>query len=604
MREINDYAANVTPVKTIKELQVATVSGVNKLKAKAATAGTDDTRADKSMVDLTAQSWEFLDHATVGIVLYEYSLDYGWFQRNCNKTYLQLTERANQNLQGLPLRQIFSKAENVAIEQKLSDCRDQQQAVSLNFEIKTASISRYLRCDGAPVPKVPGGPDQVVVTVIDISSERNVQRQLVAQSMIDELTGLNNRLFFTDKVEASAKRDSRNYAVLLVDLDRFQYVNETLGHVAGDELLISAARRLLSCLPAGVTMARLSSDEFGILIEDIKSIDDALYLAERIHGAMKQPFWLSGQDIFVSSSIGISVSERAGEHPEDMLRDADFAMHSAKKLGRGYTQVYQSDVHTKAKSLFRLETDLRRAIERNELLLMYQPIVRLNDKRVTSFEALMRWNKPGGMVPPNDFIPVAEDTGLIVPMGRWAIKTAATQAAEWRQTLGEAAQGLRIAINISAVQLARDDVIGALRESFEETGLDGSYLTMELTESSLVNNPKQAHDLLNEMKALNLQLALDDFGTGYSSLSYLTSFPIDIVKIDRSFISKMLSNDQDYQIVVAILSLARNLGKRVVAEGIELSEHLDELHDLGCDYGQGYLFAKPLIAAEAGKLII
>jgi diguanylate cyclase (GGDEF)-like protein len=583
---------------------VATASRVSKLSKQAAVARTEDVRPARPALDLSLQSWQLLDHVTVGLVLYEYSLDYGWFQRNCNKTYLELAERANDNLQGLPLRQIFPKDRVDAIEQKLSDCRDQQQPVMLTFEIKTKSIARFLRCDGLPVPKVPGGPDQVLVTVVDVSSERSVQRQLVAQSMIDELTGLHNRLYFTDKVESCAKKDNAPFAVLLVDLDRFQYVNETLGHVAGDELLISAARRLLTCLRTGDTFARLSSDEFGILIENVESIDDAMHVSERIHRAMMQPFQLSGQDVFVSSSIGISLSEKINEHPEDILRDADFAMHSAKKAGRGCTQVYQSDVHSKAQSLFRLETDLRRALERDELSLVYQPIVRLTDKRVTSFEALMRWNKPGGMVPPNDFIPVAEDTGLIVPMGRWAIKTAATQAALWRQQCGDAAKGLRIAINISAVQLARDDVIGALRESFEETGLDGSYLTMELTESSLVNNPKQARDLLNEMKALNLQLALDDFGTGYSSLSYLTSFPIDIVKIDRSFVSKMLCNEQDYQIVVAILTLARNLGKRVVAEGIELTEHLDELRELGCDYGQGYLFAKPLSAADAGKLIV
>jgi diguanylate cyclase (GGDEF)-like protein len=583
---------------------VVTVSNVAKLSKQASAASNADVRSAASAIDFSMQSWQLLDHITAGLVLYEYSLDYGWFQRNCNKTYLEMIDRSQENLQGLPLRQLFSKDRVDAIEQKLSDCRDRQQPVVLQVEINTNAIARHLRCDALPVPKAPGKADQILVTVIDISSERRALRQLEAQSILDELTGLHNRLYFTDKVEDCATSGKSAFAVLLVDLDRFQYVNETLGHVAGDELLISAARRLLTCLRAGDTFARLSSDEFGILIENVSSIDDALLVSERIHRAMMEPFKLSGQDIFVSTSVGISVSENSNTRHEDILRDADFAMHSAKKSGRGCTQVYQSEVHTKAQSLFRMETDLRRALERDELSLMYQPIVRLTDRRVTSFEALMRWNKPGGMVPPNDFIPVAEDTGLIVPMGRWAIKTAATQAALWRQQLGDAAQGLRIAINISAVQLARDDVIGALRESFEETGLDGSYLTMELTESSLVNNPKQARDLLNAMKALNLQLALDDFGTGYSSLSYLTSFPIDIVKIDRSFVTKMLSNEQDYQIVVAILTLARNLGKRVVAEGIELTEHLDELRDLGCDYGQGYFFAKPLSAADAGKLII
>jgi diguanylate cyclase (GGDEF)-like protein len=549
-------------------------------------------------------NWQLFDHIAVGVVLYEYSLDYGWFLRSCNKAYLKLIDRVGDNLQGLPVRQLFDKRNVGKVAKKLSECRDLQQPVFQNFEASNQRLPLHLHCEGIPMPKTASGADQVMVTVVDISSEHRAQKQLVSQSLMDELTGLNNRNYFTDKIEVFSQEASSPFAILLVDLDRFQYVNETLGHTAGDELLISAARRLLSCLRSADILARLSSDEFGILIQNVTSLTDATLVAERIHRAMMKPFNLSDQDIFVSTSIGISVSEKGNVQAEDMLRDAEFAMHSAKRAGRSCTQIYQSDDHSKAKLLFRLESDLRRALERDELSLVYQPIIRLTDRRVTSFEALMRWNKPDTMVPPSEFIPVAEETGLIVPMGRWAIKTAATQAAYWRQHMGEAAQGLRIAINVSAVQLARDDIIGALRESFEETGLDGSYLTMELTESSLVNNPKQALDLLHEMKALNLQLALDDFGTGYSSLSYLTSFPIDIVKIDRSFITKMLSNEQDYQIVVAILSLARNLGKRVVAEGIELTEHLEELRELGCDYGQGYFFSKPLSAADAGKLIV
>jgi diguanylate cyclase (GGDEF)-like protein len=547
---------------------------------------------------------QLMDHLTVGVVHYEYSLDYGWFQRSCNETYLKMLNREGENMQGLPVRQLFAKPLVDEIEKKLSDCRDQRMIICSHYELKKETISSHLRFDFHPMPKTATGADQVVATIYDVTSERNTEKQLISRGLTDELTGLHNRMYFTDRIDDNVRNANAPFAILLIDIDRFQYVNETLGHTAGDELLITVARRLLTCLRGKDILARLSSDEFGILIEEVASLEDAKHVSERIHRAMMKPFKLSGQDIFVSTSIGITVSDMENQSPDDMLRDADFAMHHAKKSGRSCTQVYQTEQHSKAKSLFQMESDLRRALERDELSLMYQPIVRLTDSRVTSFEALMRWNKSGTMIPPNDFIPVAEDTGLIVPMGRWAIKTAATQAAVWRSALGEAAQGLRIAINLSAVQLARDDVIGALRESFEETGLDGSYLTMELTESSLMNNPQQARDLLQEMKALNLNLALDDFGTGYSSLSYLTSFPIDIVKIDRSFITKMLSNEQDYQIVLAILTLARNLGKRVVAEGIELTTHLEELRDMGCDYGQGYFFAKPLMPAEAGKLIV
>jgi diguanylate cyclase (GGDEF)-like protein len=561
-------------------------------------------RLAASNANMLLKHTELMNHLTAGVVHYEYSLDYGWFQRSCNETYLKMINREGENLQGLPVRQIFAKRLVAEIEKKLSDCRDQKILIHQFHELKKDGISRHLRVDASPMPKTPEGADQVAVTVYDVTSERNTEKQLISQGLTDELTGLHNRMYFTDRVDDCAKKTKESFAILLIDIDRFQYVNETLGHTAGDELLITVARRLLTCMRGKDILARLSSDEFGILIQDVVSMEDAKQVAERIHRAMMKPFKLSGQDVFVSTSIGITVSDTENQSPDDMLRDADFAMHHAKRSGRSCTQVYQTEQHSKAKSLFQMESDLRRALERDELSLMYQPIVRLTDNRVTSFEALMRWNNSGTMIPPNDFIPVAEDTGLIVPMGRWAIKTAATQAAIWRNTLGDAAKGLRIAINVSAVQLARDDVIGALRESFEETGLDGSYLTMELTESSLVNNPQQARDLLKEMKALNLHLALDDFGTGYSSLSYLTSFPIDIVKIDRSFITKMLSNEQDYQIVLAILTLARNLGKRVVAEGIELTTHLEELRIMGCDYGQGYLFSRPLQADDAGKLIV
>jgi diguanylate cyclase (GGDEF)-like protein len=555
--------------------------------------------------DIPPSNWQMLNYVSVGIVLFEYSCDYGWFVRNCNKSYLEMIDQVGNNIQGLPVRQLYSRRHIEAIEKTLSDCRDQQETMVQNFDDSQKILTHHYRCEATPVARSESGTDSVIVTVIDVSAERNIQKQLSTKAQMDELTGLHNRTFFTDQIDACAKNVNAAFSILLIDIDRFQYVNETLGHTAGDELLITVARRLLTCLRGSDILARLSSDEFGILIQNVTSVDDAMLVSERIHRAMMKPFQLSGQDIFVSTSIGITISDVGNHLPDDMLRDADFAMHSAKKSGRSCTQVYQTEQHSKAKTLFQMESDLRRALERDELSLMYQPIVRLTDNRITSFEALMRWNKSdGAAIPPGDFIPVAEDTGLIVPMGRWAIKTAATQAAQWRKTMGDAALGLRIAINVSAVQLARDDVIGALRESFEETGLDGSYLTMELTESSLVNNPQQARDLLNEMKALNLHLALDDFGTGYSSLSYLTSFPIDIVKIDRSFIVKMLSNEQDYQIVLAILTLARNLGKRVVAEGIELTTHLEELRDMGCDYGQGYLFSRPLSAIDAGKLII
>jgi diguanylate cyclase (GGDEF)-like protein len=554
--------------------------------------------------ELLLQHWKIFDNLTVGIALYEYSPDYGWFLRNCNSTYKKQIQKADENLQGLPIRQIFERKEAESVAKSLHYCMDCSIPASRYYDIQADSIMRTLRCDGLPVANNNSDVKQVLITTVDVTNERSVEKQLANKGMMDELTGLQARMYFNDCIEQRTLNSDSSFAVLLVDLDRFQFVNETLGHIAGDELLISAARRLLSCIRQGDTLARLASDEFGILVNNIESIDDAMQISERVHRAMMKPFNISGQEVFVTASIGISVFEKGSENSEDVLRDADFAMHRAKKAGRSCTQVYQSDLHSKAKSLFRLEADLRRAIERDELSLVYQPIVRLADNRVTSFEALMRWNKAGQNIPPVDFIPLAEDSGLIVPMGRWALKTASLQAAQWRAAYGENAQNMRIAINVSAVQLSRDDILSAFRESFEETGLDGSYLTLELTESSLVNNPAQALETLRQLKSLNLQLALDDFGTGYSSLSYLTSFPIDVVKIDRSFITKMLSNDQDYQIVLAILTLARNLGKRVVAEGIELTEHVDELRDMGCDYGQGYLFAKPLSAEEAGKRLL
>ncbi|HLP41872.1 MAG TPA: EAL domain-containing protein, partial [Fibrobacteria bacterium] len=444
-------------------------------------------------------------------------------------------------------------------------------------------------------------------TVFDITERKRMQEQLVRGALYDTLTGLPNRTLATEllgrALERARRKSGSYFAAMVLDLDRFKMVNDSMGHAQGDRLLVALSRRMAAFLPPDTTLARLGGDEFLVLTDEIRDPGPATSLADRIQEALSLPFDLEGSEVYAAASIGIVLGSGQYAGAEDVLRDADTAMHRAKRGGKGRHEVFESSMHAKAVHLLTLETDLRKAIERNEFRLHYQPIVSLKDGALTGFEALIRWKHPRlGMVSPMDFIPLAEDTGLIVPIGAWVLKEACRQLAEWRGRM-PGGRGLSMSINISGKQLDTLDLAGQVETILLEAGLEPACLKLEVTESAIMENPEMAATILERLKQIGFRLSLDDFGTGFSSLSYLHRFPFHILKIDRSFISKIEGGDKDAEIVRVINSLARNLGMDVVAEGIETQGQWNLLQKLDCGFGQGYFFSKPLEDEAAGRLI-
>ena len=396
---------------------------------------------------------------------------------------------------------------------------------------------------------------------------------------------------------------SPQFAVLYLDLDRFKSINDSLGHQVGDELLIATARRLERCLRPGDTLARLGGDEFTVLLDDVRSEADATGVAERIHQEVAAPLEMAGVEVFTSVSVGIALSGAGYESPEDMLRDADTAMYRAKAGGRAGHQVFDGDMHQRAVSSLKLETDLRRALERREIVPYYQPIVDLDTGAVVGFEALARWRHPtSGMLLPDLFIPVAEETGLVGEIGAWMLAEACRQVRDW-QTRYPLWSALGISVNVSGRQLSHGGVVGDVERTLGATGLDPACLTLEITESALVHSLSAGAGVIERLHAMSVGLHLDDFGTGYSSLAYLHSFPVQALKIDRSFVNRMNQASPQSAIVKAIVSLAHDLGMEVVAEGVETRAQLEALRALRCRRGQGFLFSKPVPADQAERLL-
>jgi diguanylate cyclase (GGDEF)-like protein/PAS domain S-box-containing protein len=443
----------------------------------------------------------------------------------------------------------------------------------------------------------------------DITARKMVEEQLQRQAFYDPLTDLPNRALFLDRLQHLFHRARRAlakplFAVLYLDLDRFKAVNDSLGHQAGDELLITTARRLQRCVRPGDTLARMGGDEFTVLLEQINDEADATGVAERIHEELTAPIAVRGHEVFTSVSVGIAMSSAGFDCPEDMMRDADTAMYRAKAAGRARHQVFGGDMHQRAVSSLQLETDLRRALERREIVPYYQPIVDFDSGAVIGFEALARWRHPSlGLLSPDLFVPVAEETGLIEPIGAWMLAEACSQVRQWQRkhprwsTLG-------MSVNVSTRQLSQPGLAAEIERVLGATGLDPARLTLEITESALVNDLTAGAGAVNRLHAMSVGLHLDDFGTGYSSLAYLPSFPVHALKVDRSFVSQMDRAPQQAAIVKAIVSLAHNLGMEVVAEGVETRAQADALRALQCLRGQGFLFSKPLPADEAERLLV
>ncbi|MBE9125505.1 MULTISPECIES: putative bifunctional diguanylate cyclase/phosphodiesterase [unclassified Coleofasciculus] len=466
---------------------------------------------------------------------------------------------------------------------------------------------KYLSINGAPLIDSSGAIARVVLSITDITDRLRVEEQLLHDALHDALTGLPNRILFVERVEHALKLSKRHqdylFAVLFLDLDRFKVVNDSLGHRIGDQLLVAIARELERCLRNTDTVARLGGDEFTILLEDINDLKDATKVAERIQKILKSPFIVEGHEVFTSASIGIALSSTGYDCAEDLLRDADIAMYRAKELGKARHEVFDKVMHASALKLLQLENDLRRALERQEFEVYYQPITSLFTGTLTGFEALLRWHHPTqGLVSPLEFIPVAEETGLILPLGRWVLHEACRQLHTWH-TQFPMTEPLKISVNLSGKQLKELEFIEQIDQILEKTGLDGRFLKLEITESVLMDNADTATKMLLQLRARNIQLSVDDFGTGYSSLSYLHRFPVNTLKIDRSFVSQMNPNDRNCEIVRTIVTLAHSLRMDVIAEGVETLEQLSELKLLKCEQGQGYFFSKPLTKEAAGKLL-
>jgi diguanylate cyclase (GGDEF)-like protein/PAS domain S-box-containing protein len=443
--------------------------------------------------------------------------------------------------------------------------------------------------------------------IVDITERKSMEQQLLHDALHDALTGLPNRALFMDRLEQQLKRSQNHsgylFAVLFLDLDRFKVVNDSVGHLIGDKLLIEIARRLKKSVAPTDTVARLGGDEFTILLENISSKSEATLVAESIYQTLSFSFHIDGYELFSTASIGIALSSQGYEKPEDILRDADLTMYSAKEQGKARYEVFDRSLRDRALQRLELETDLRRALERGEFEVYYQPITSLSLGILSGFEALARWNHPTkGTISPSDFIPVCEETGLIVPLSNWLLREACKTALSWQLEYPEHPT-IKISVNLSGQQFRDQQLITEVENILQETGLAGKYLKLEITESILIDNLDTVTEIILKLRKQEIQFSIDDFGTGYSSLSYLHRFPVDTIKIDRSFVSQMQSNGDNSAIVKAIVTLAHMLDMDVIAEGIETTAQLAKLKLLQCEYGQGFFFSKPLCKENAAAFI-
>ena len=443
--------------------------------------------------------------------------------------------------------------------------------------------------------------------IVDITERKHMEQQLIHDALHDALTGLPNRALFMDRLEQQLKRSQRQrgylFAVLFLDLDRFKVVNDSVGHLVGDKLLIEIGRRLEKSIAPTDTVARLGGDEFTILLEDISSKSQAILVAESIYQTLTFPFHIQGYELFTSASIGIALSDQGYEKPEDILRDADLTMYSAKEQGKARYEIFDYSLRDRALQRLELETDLRRALDRGEFEVYYQPITSLPLGTLAGFEALARWNHPlKGAIGPADFIPVCEETGLIIPLGNWLLQEACKTARNWHLKYPKQPP-IKMSVNLSAQQFREPQLVEDVKRILAETNLAGKFLKLEITESILIDNLETVTEIILQLREQEIQFSIDDFGTGYSSLSYLHRFPVNTIKIDRSFVSQMQAEGENFAIVKAIVTLAHMLNMDVIAEGIETTCQLAQLKLLQCEYGQGFFFSKPLCRDQAEAFI-
>jgi len=484
---------------------------------------------------------------------------------------------------------------------------------------------RTLESTASAIRNARGETDKLVIVNRDITERKRAEELLVHNAFHDGLTDLPNRALFLDRLQhaltLSKKHSNYKFAVLLIDVDEFKIINDSLGHTAGDELLVQIGQRLKHSVRRADTvsrpratnvadrpanddaLARLGGDEFTILVDDIRDPIEAVRVAERVQAELAIPFVINQQEIVISASIGIAASISPHTQAEDLLRDADIAMYRAKRAGKARCEVSDTAMHANAVTRLRLETDLRKALDLGEFRVYYQPVVSLQTGKITGFEALSRWQRPEGIVPPIEFIAVAEEIGLIVPMNRQLVLEACQCLRTWQSEF-PSSPPLTMSVNISARDFAQPDLAHAMRKCLEETGVDPGCLQLEIIETIAMGDAEKSGDVLSQLKALGVRLSIDDFGTGYSSLSRLRRIPVDTLKIDRAFISNMDSDLENREIVRIIIMLAHNLGLKVVAEGTETEAQIDLLKQLNCEMAQGYFFSRPVDNLAMSKLLV
>ena len=486
------------------------------------------------------------------------------------------------------------------------------EGTTSNFEIEYrirhfSGNYLWMMAKGLAIRTSSGRATRFAGSQTDVSERKSNEEQMIYDALHDTLTSIPNRTLLLDRIRQSLVRRKRypktSFAIIFIDLDRFRLVNESLGHIHGDELLQLISARLKETIPIGDTVARLGGDEFSVLLQDIESVRDVEAIAKDIQNSFSKPFFLGDKEVFASASMGIAHSDNNYKTPEEILRDSELAMYRAKRDGKSQSIVFQPQFRQSSLSPIDLDTDLRRALDRDEMELHYQPIISMRDRTISGFEALLRWShRSRGVISPNEFIPLAEETGLIYDLGQWVLGKACKQIAAWNKSKKKEDQ-LEISINLSSRQFSDPNLVEGIVENIEKSGFDAEFLKIEITESALMQNAQRSVSMLNQLKDLNIKVCVDDFGTGYSSLSYLHTFPIDTLKIDRSFVHDMSRNFRNMEIIRTIIMLAHNLKLDVIAEGVETGEQDAQLSALGCQFAQGFYFSRPINSSDAALLI-
>lgn len=524
-----------------------------------------------------------------------------------NRRFCEMIGYAEEELIGQNASQLLLDEEGRKIVEKANQRRRQGIADDYELQLMTSKGNMICSLVGAvPTFDTDGNIIGSMSVHTDITERKRAEEQLLHNAMHDALTGLPNRPLFLEHLRRAMGRSPRNkktFAVLFLDFDGFKLINDSLGHLEGDSLLKMIARRLESLIRGNDVVARLGGDEFTVLLDELTNSKDALFVVERIQDILKEPFNLNGREVFISASIGIALRDPKYKTPEEILRDADIAMYRAKSNGKGLHEIFNREMREQVSDRLRLETELRLALERGEFSVFYQPIMQLASNKLIGFEALVRWFHPErGTIMPGEFIPIAEETGLIVPLGELVLRESCRQLEKWHRQF-PSKNDLTISVNLSCKQFMQHDLVGRIAEILRETGLEARFLRLEVTESHVMENSHLAITIMNRLRELGVLLSIDDFGTGYSSLSYLQRLPINYLKIDRSFINLMTSNHENGEIVRAIVMLAKNLNMQVVAEGIETEEQASKLVDLDCTFGQGYLYSRPTNAEQAEAIL-